>query len=346
MTKVILALLLLTSLVLPVSSLELEAPEVLESGQERMPDETASFGEGLTELFHKSIRLLYPDIKEAVYTNIGVLCAAFLYSVLSLFSKRIQFVASAGCATGIAAILFRNTGNMLGYAADTVFEICEYGRLLCQVLTTAMAAQGGITTATALYTGTILFVTVINKLISKVVIPLVYIFLAMSVANGALDQEILKELTDAVKKAVQWFFKTLLIIFTTYMSVTGVVSGTTDLAALKTAKITISSLIPVVGSILSDASESVLVSIGIIKNTIGIYGMLAILAIFMGPFLKVGVQYIMLKVSSMICGVWGNKKIADLLDDFSSAMGLMLSMVSTVCIMMLICTVCFLKGIE
>lgn len=80
-----------------------------------------------------------------------------------------------------------------------------------------------------------------------------------------------------VKNVVSWSLKTILTVFTTYMTVTGVVSGTTDAAALKATKVTISSVVPVVGGILSDASEAVLVSAGLMKNAAGIYGILAVL---------------------------------------------------------------------
>ena len=129
------------------------------------------------------------------------------------------------------------------------------------------------------------------------------------------------------------------------MSITGVVSGTTDAAALKATKVTISSVVPVVGSILSDASESVLVSMGILKNAAGVYGILAVLAVAAGPFLSVGVQYLLLKLSAAICGLFGNKEISGMVGDFSTAMGLLLAMVASGCLMVLISTVCFLKGL-
>ena len=74
--------------------------------------------------------------------------------------------------------------------------------------------------------------------------------------------------------------KIVLYAFTGYIGFTGVVSGTTDAMAMKAAKLTISGAVPVVGGILSDASEAVLVSAGIMKNAAGVYGILAVLAIF------------------------------------------------------------------
>ena len=147
-----------------------------------------------------------------------------------------------------------------------------------------------------------------------------------------------------IKQIISWSLKTLLTIFTAYLSITGTVSGTTDAAALKATKVTISSFVPVVGSILSDASEAVLVSVGIAKNAAGIYGIFAILSIFLSPFLKLGTHYLMLKATSSICSLFGSKNICNLINDFSTAMGLILAMAGIVCVFLLIATICFMKG--
>ena len=128
------------------------------------------------------------------------------------------------------------------------------------------------------------------------------------------------------------------------MSITGVVSGTTDAAVLKTTKVTISSVVPVVGGILSDASEAVLVSAGLMKNAAGIYGIFAVLAVFLLPFLRVGVQYLLLKFTAAVCSIFAPKSITELIGDFSTAMGLLLAMTGSVCLLQLISTVCFMKG--
>jgi stage III sporulation protein AE len=105
-------------------------------------------------------------------------------------------------------------------------------------------------------------------------------------------------------------------------------------------------MVPVVGSILSDASEAVLVSAGLMKNAVGIYGLLVVIALWIGPFLQIGIQYLMLKATAGICEMFGTKQIAELMKDFSSAMGLVLAMTGTVCLIFIISTICFLKGVS
>ena len=89
-----------------------------------------------------------------------------------------------------------------------------------------------------------------------------------------------------------------------------------------------------------------MVSAGVMKNSVGVYGMLAILAIWIGPFLQIAMQYILLKATAALCGVFGNKGTTGLIQDFSGVMGLLLAMTGTVCLLFLISTVCFMKGVS
>ena len=88
----------------------------------------------------------------------------------------------------------------------------------------------------------------------------------------------------------------------------------------------------------------VLVGAGTVKNAAGIYGMFAILSIWIGPFLHIGAHYLLLKATAAVCGVFGSKRITALIGDFSVAMGLLLAMTGTVCFLILVSTVCFMKG--
>ena len=342
--KALMAVFLVFVLAVPAVAAELSAPKVPDFAQENMPQTTGTFGEGLLELLQKGICLLQPELEAGIQSCSGILISAVVFSLLSVFSEKMKGIVSLAGAAAIAAMLFQNTNGMVGYASDAVWEICEYGKLLCPVMTTALAAQGGITASAALYTGTITFITLLSMLVSRVFLPMVKLFLVFSGAYCALGEEALKKIADSVKSVLSWLLKTMLIVFTTYLSISGVVSGTTDAAALKAAKVTISSVVPVVGGILSDASESFLVSMSLMKNAAGVYGILATLAVFLGPFVKVGAQYLLLKLTAAICGLFGNKRISALVADFSTALGLLLAMVASGCLLVLISTICFMKG--
>lgn len=345
MINTLIGIMMIFLLAIPTAAEEISAPEVPHSGVAMMPQNTESFSSAIGELIQNGLNQVRPELEHFSKTYMKIIFSAFLFSLLSVLSDKMTTPVSIAGTITIAAAMFQHTNAMVEYAAETVREICEYGKLLCPVLTTALAAQGGVTSSAALYAGTSAFIALLGMLISGWIIPMIYIFLLFSIANCALGEDILKKFADTIKNILQWLLKTLLIIFTTYMSVTGVISGLTDTAALKAAKLTMSTVVPVVGGILSDASESVLVSMGVIKNAAGVYGILATLAVFMGPFIRVGVQYLLLKATALICSLFPCKNITGLTCDFSSAMGLLLAMVATSCILVFISTVCFLKGI-
>lgn len=336
---------LLLALPIEVNATEFTPPTVPYSAREWMPERTDSFGDGLWEMLQKAALSLEPSFREGAGVSLAAFAGAMLVSLLKTLGGRAQTLAElTGCVT-VGAALLSGSKSLIRLGAETVQSLSDYGKLLLPVMTGALACQGGVGASTALYAGTALFDAVLSSLISRLLLPMVYLYLALAVASGALGEDTLKGMKELVKGGTSWCLKTLLTVFTTYMGITGVVSGTTDAAALKATKVTISTMVPVVGGILSDASEAVLVSAGLAKNAAGIYGIFGILALFLTPFLKIGVQYLLLKGTAALCAIFGSKAITTLIGDFSTAMGLLLAMTGSVCLLLLISTVCFLKGV-
>lgn len=343
--RLVMVLALILSLAVPVSAADITAPPVPESGSELMPEEGTSFGEGLWEILCRGVAKIRPDIAEAAKISVCIIAAVVLLSVLSTFSGTMEKSCDLVGAVCITGILLGSSNALIRLGSNTVEELSLYGKMLLPVMTTALAAQGGLSASASLYVGTAAFDALLSGLIASILVPMVYLYLALAAANAAVGDDLLEKLRDFMKWLMTWTLKTVLYVFTGYMGITGVVSGTTDAAALKAAKLTISGVVPVVGGILSDASEAVLVSAGVVKNTAGIYGIFAVLALIAEPFLRIGVHYLILKLTTAVCGIFGSKRITGLVGDFTSVMGLLLAMTGTVCLMILISTVCFLRGV-
>lgn len=345
MRRILFAFCLILLFAVPASAVEVTAPEVPASGAELMPEDTGNFWSGLMEILSEAIGNIRPDLAEAAQSCLCVAGITLLVSIVQCFPGSSQKTGDLVGTAAIGTVLLQSTNSLMALASQTIAELSNYGKLFIPVMTAAMAAQGGITVSAALYTGTAAFNSLLSTVISHVLLPMIYIYLALCAGNAAVGEDILKKLRDFSKWLMTWTLKTILYIFTGYMSITGVVSGTTDAATLKATKLTISGMVPVVGGILSDASEAVLVSAGVVKNTAGIYGILAILAVCLGPFLRIGVHYLLLKATGAVCGIFDNKRMTGLMQDFSGAMGLLLAMTGTVCLLLLISTVCFLREV-
>lgn len=345
MRKLILCLAVLITLSIHARAVEMTAPEVPSEGAAFMPDQTQHFGDAVMEILEDAVCYFMPDLREAAVSCGGVLAVVLALSLVTFFPGHRQGITELVGTIMTGTLLLRPANALIRLGVDTVTQLSEYGKLLLPVMAGALAAQGGVTSAAALYTGTAVFDAVLSGLISNVLVYGIYLFLALALGCGALEDPMLKKLRSGVKWAAAWCLKTILYVYTGYISITGVISGTTDAGALKAAKLTISGLVPVVGGILSDASEAVLVGAGTVKNAAGIYGMLAVIAVWIGPFLRIGAHYLVLKALGAVCEVFGIKAITELIGDFSTAMGLLLAMTGAVCLMLLISTICFMKGV-
>ena len=345
MRRLLIGLVILAVLTIPVSALDLEAPKVPEGASAYMPSEPENLAQALLGMVRDGLMYCRPDLKEAACISVGVIAVVIILSIVQSIPGQCSRYADLASTITIAVMLFQSANSMLNLGIATVEEVSSYGKLLLPVMAAALAAQGGVTGSASIYAAGALFSTVMSSLISGFLTPLIYLYLAFGIGNAAVGNEILKRFQDSVKGIMTWTLKSILYIFTGYMAITGVISGTTDAAALKAAKLTISSVVPVVGGILSDASETILVSAATVKNAAGIYGLFAILAIWIGPFLKIGCHYLMLKGLGSLCGLFSGKNTTGLIDGFSVAMGHVLAMTGSVCLMFLVTTVCFMKGV-
>ena len=344
--KVFLVVVLLLGMVIPAQAMQITAPPVSGEAEALMPDEMPSFGEGLLYIVKSAIKTLRPDFTNCCRLCVSVIGIAMLASVLNSFAGTVGDIVNLAGILGISVLLLGTTNTLIHIASETVSEISSYGKLFVPVMTAAVAAQGGTASSAALYTGTVFFDTLLGSVISVLLVPLVYLFLSLVIGHCAIGENVLKQLRDFLKWLITWSMKTVLYVFIGYMSISSVITGGTDKAALRAAKLTITGVVPVVGGIMSDASETILLGASVVKNTVGVYGLLAVIAILISPFLRVGILYLLLKVTGAICGIFSSGKISDLVKGFSEAMGFLLGMTGTVSLLFMVSIVCFLKGVS
>lgn len=343
--RIILILIFLSYfLVTPAFCTEITPPTVPQAGETYMPPETESFTEGLWYVIKTATKNINPAINEAAGVCVSLIGVVLLVSLLKDFSKQSQKTVIIVAITGIGILLLNASNSLIHLAVETVAELNDYGKLLLPVMASALAAQGGTSSSTALYTGSSLFFTVLTSLLTKLVVPLIYIYICLSIAWGAIGDTAIKGIRDFVKWLTTWSMRIMLYIYSGYMSVTKIITGSVDASALRAAKLTISGMVPVVGKIISDSSETILVSTGILKNSVGIYGLLAVLSVLVGPFIKIGIQYLLLKLTAAVCDLFGIKELSGLISDFSKALSMALGMIGIWGMMLMISTVCFMKG--
>ena len=345
MKKYVITVVLMLAIAVPVQALEFTAPSAPASADAYMPETVDSFADDLWYVIKQAIASALPKVSEASSICVSLIAIVLLMAILQNFSGMTGRVVNLVSVITVASLLIRPADSLIQLGVRTVEELCEYGKLFFPVMTAALAAQGGATASAALYAGTLAFNTFLSHIITKCIVPIIFFFIIVCIACCAIKEGVLVKIKQFLKWFLTWSMKCVIYLFTAYLGITGVVSGTTDAAALKAAKLTLSGVVPVVGNMISDASEAILVSAGFMKNAAGVYGLIAIIAIWIGPFIQIGIQYLLLKATGAVCAAFEAKEAVCLVNDFSSAMGFLLAMTGTCCLLLLISTVCFMRGV-
>lgn len=76
------------------------------------------------------------------------------------------------------------------------------------------------------------------------------------------------------------------------LSLTNLLAGSADRLAVRVGKTVISGAVPVVGGILSDATEAVAAAALTLRGTLGVLGVFSVLALCLAPLLHLAVQYL------------------------------------------------------
>ena len=180
---------------------------------------------------------------------------------------------------------------------------------------------------------TVFFANLLLSVIRKLLLPLLYCCIAAAAADTMVPDHGLKKIGAGISKAVTWALTATMVVFTGFLTLTGAAAGAADAMTVQMTRSAIATAVPVVGSIISEATGTVLAGAGVLKNAVGIFGMLAVLAICLTPFLNMAVQYLLYKLTAFLAGIVTQGALAELM---GTAFGLMLGMTGSCALLLLI----------
>ena len=349
MKRALLCLAAAASLVLPVFAAEDAVWEIVDTKElERQASQAIdlplnrdiNLEEGLSTLAAQAAAQMSGIVKSAVRSGALVLTIALFSSLAEAVSAQsgaqgldaarlVGAIALSGAALG-------DVSSLLALGRESVEHLVDFDRILIPTITAAAAASGSVTGAASRQMATLLCVNLLLTLMKGVLIPMVYLYVAACTGAAAADHPGLGAIAGLIRWAVQGILKWLLLLFTAYLSVSGVIAGTADKAAAKLTRFAISGMVPVVGGILSDATESVLAGAGLMRSAVGVFGTIAVLAFCLTPFLRLLVQYLLYRVAAVLAASVSAGPAAALIEQIGSAFGLIMAMTGTAALLTLI----------
>lgn len=302
--------------------------------------QTPDLDSGLGDVLETGTESLRGVVKKAMRSGLLLLTIVMLTGLAdgaSAFGtgKTVQ-AAPVAAALAITAVATADANTLIGLGNEVIEKMELFSKVLLPAVTAAIAASGSPGGAAARQLAVMLFSDVLMSLINRLLLPLVYAYIAACTAYAAIGNEGLKRIASTLKWIVTSVLTAVMLAFVGYLTVSGVIAGTTDAITVKATKFTVSSMVPVVGGILSDAAETVLAGAGILKNSVGVFGMLVVLGMCIVPFLQLGIHYLIYKITAALSATVASPRVAGLIDGIGGAFGLVLGMTGACALLLLV----------
>lgn len=255
-----------------------------------------------------------------------------------------SFIPLAG-AIAASAVAIGDVGTFLRLGSGTVEQLGTFSKALLPTLTAAAAASGAAASAAAKYAAAALFLDILITISERALVPLIYAYAAAVIASAAVGGEGLEGAVSVLKWIAVTVLTGIVIVFVSYITISGVVTGTADATTARVAKTALSAALPVVGGILSDAASAMIAGAGMVRNAVGVFGIIAITAICAVPFLHLAAQYLCYKAAAGVTAAIAGGRMAKLIGGLGTAFGMMLGVTGSTAIIMYFSIISLIKAV-
>ena len=236
-----------------------------------------------------------------------------------------------------------NFTEIIKLVQDTTENLVGFMNMLVPLLITLMMYTGSITTSSVVEPIILFMINFIGNIIQSLIIPFVLILTSLVIISKISDKVQINKLSNFFKSSIVWFLGIILTIFVGVVSLEGTLSSSVDGITAKTTKAVVSSAIPVVGKILGDAVDTVLGCGIVLKNAVGLVGIIIVIGICIMPILKLFVLAASYKLLSTVVQPIADEKIISLLEQIGDIFKIFLGILCAISFLLIIGTTLVLK---
>ncbi len=300
------------------------------------------------ELGKGILKVVGKETLNSVRTIASIMIVIIIHSILKSISEGLENQGIAKISYYVQYILIvtlimSNFSQVISMVKDSVNNLIAFSNTLIPLLFTLVLTTGNMISANLLQPVLLFMVTFIGNFISNIIIPMVLASTVLGIVSKISEYVQLDKLSKFFKSSVVWILGVVLTLFVSLVSVEGSLSSSVDGITAKTAKAAVSSFIPVVGKILGDAVDTVIGCTSILKNAVGIVGVIVILGICITPIIKLVLLMTTYYIGSAICEPIADAKIVKLLSEIGDTFRVLLAILCSLAVMLIIGTTLVMK---
>lgn len=293
------------------------------------------------QLLKNIFPLLGTEIKEALKVMGSILIIVLIHSVLKSISDNLNNKSVAQITYYvqyilIATVIMTNFSSIITLTKEAVGNMISFIQLLFPLLMTLMLASGSVVSVNLVQPIILFIINLIANIFQSIIIPIILVGTALAIVSKISDRIQIDKLSKFLKSSSVWVIGILLTIFVGVLSIEGTLGSSVDGITAKTAKAAVSSFIPVVGKVLGDAVDTVIGCSAILKNAIGIVGVIVVIAICITPILKLAIITIIYHLTAALCEPIADSQIVSLITQMADTFKILLAILCSISVMLII----------
>lgn len=283
--------------------------------------------------------LIKENLTEPLEAAVTILCFTVLSAFLSGFSGNRLFsdtsVYSTAASLVIAVIISVQCADTIAVACTTI-EVCsDFIYAFFPVFMVIITVSGGALTSVSTNTLLLSLAQGLNLLASNIFVPLINCFLALSICSGIRSELNIDGALRVIKRVLIGIISFSAGAFVAVLSIKTAVASRADALGLRSLRFAINSVVPIIGSAISEGLLSIQSYSSLIKSSVGIVGIIGVAALFLPALINVVGWRISISISLAVSEIFDDKSVSKMLRAFSDAflllnVVLILAMVTTI----------------
>ena len=299
-------------------------------------------------IFKSIINLIGKEVLDCTTVLGSILVIIVIHSILKSISeglenKSISQITYYVQYILIVTLIMKNFADVLQMVKTSIQNLVGFMNSLVPLLITLMLTTWNFASAGILEPIILFLITFIGNFITTILLPFVLISTALAIVSKVSSKIQIDKLSKFFNSTVVWILGVVLTLFVGVISVEGSLSSTVDGITAKTTKAAVSNFIPVVGKILGDAVDTVIGCSNILKNAVGIVGVIVVISICVGPIIKLAILMGLYYLTGALCQPIADEKIVKLLEEMGNTFKMLLAIMCSVSVMLIVGTTLVLK---
>lgn len=261
--------------------------------------------------------------------NGKLLGTLMLLTIFSMFLQSLQNAFEQSSISKVAyaivymvlIILALNSFHVaIEYTKETIGTMTSFLMALIPLLLALIATSGGLMSAAFFHPVLLFLMNTSGILIQYVVLPLLFFSAILSIVSTLTDHYKVTQLAQLLRNFSIGILGAFMTVFLGVISVQGTSTAVADGVTLRTAKFVTGNFIPVIGRMFTDATDTVINASVLLKNTVGLAGVLILLLITIFPAIKIVMIAFIYKIAAGLLQPLGGGPVIACLDIISKSM--------------------------